>query len=142
MSSIPHANATFGGQRRDEYIFAVTLLDPEWVTPLPRSDILPDNLLPDAQGYLGNIALSLEAEYPQYLATKKGKRYYHPTFQLASEAGLKGSMFYELHPQLWGRGIMSEAFSEVLRFALEEVGCTSVQVSVILAYRLISLTTV
>lgn len=43
--------------------------------------------------------------------------------------GLVGKMFYEVHPQLWGQGIMSEAFVEVLRFAMEEVGCTLVQVS-------------
>lgn len=35
-------------------------------------------------------------------------------------------MFYEIHPQLWGQGIMSEAFAEVLRFAMEEVGCNLV----------------
>lgn len=40
-----------------------------------------------------------------------------------------GKMFYEVHPQLWGQGIMSEAFVEVLRFAMEEIGCTAVQVS-------------
>lgn len=40
-----------------------------------------------------------------------------------------GKMFYEIHPQLWGQGIMSEAFVEVLRFAMEEVGCAVVQVS-------------
>lgn len=35
-------------------------------------------------------------------------------------------MFYELHPQLWGQGLVTEAFAEVLRFAFEEVGCVSV----------------
>ena len=38
-------------------------------------------------------------------------------------------MFYEIHPQIWDQGIMSEAFSEVLRFAMEEVGCCKVLVS-------------
>ena len=38
-------------------------------------------------------------------------------------------MFYEIHPQIWDQGIMSEAFSEVLRFAMEEVGCCKVTVS-------------
>jgi hypothetical protein len=38
-------------------------------------------------------------------------------------------MFYELHPQLWGKGIMSEAFTEVLRFAMEEVGVDVMVVS-------------
>jgi hypothetical protein len=38
-------------------------------------------------------------------------------------------MFYELHPQLWGKGIMSEAFTEVLRFAMEEVGVDLMVVS-------------
>jgi RimJ/RimL family protein N-acetyltransferase len=37
-------------------------------------------------------------------------------------------MFYELHPQLWNQGIMSEAFAEVMRYAFEVVGCTEVTV--------------
>lgn len=43
--------------------------------------------------------------------------------------GLRGDMFYEIHPQLWNKGIMSEAFDEVLRFAIETVGCVKVIVS-------------
>jgi RimJ/RimL family protein N-acetyltransferase len=43
--------------------------------------------------------------------------------------GLRGDMFYEIHPQLWNKGIMSEAFDEVLRFAIETVGCVKVVVS-------------
>ena len=47
----------------------------------------------------------------------------HPSFADCSRAKLVGKMFYELHPQLWAQGIVSEAFGEVLRFAIEEVGC-------------------
>lgn len=55
--------------------------------------------------------------------------YTQPTFEQFKQGGLAGKMFYEVHPQLWGQGIMSEAFVEVLRFAMEEIGCTAVQVS-------------
>jgi RimJ/RimL family protein N-acetyltransferase len=54
--------------------------------------------------------------------------YRHPTFGDAAKAELVGKIFYELHPQLWGQGLMSEAFTEVLRFAFEEVGCIKVEV--------------
>jgi RimJ/RimL family protein N-acetyltransferase len=37
-------------------------------------------------------------------------------------------MFFEIHPQLWGRGIMKEAFEEVVRFAMEDVGCSKLKV--------------
>lgn len=50
----------------------------------------------------------------------------HPSSEACQRAGLVGKMFYELHPQLWGQGIVSEAFAEILRFAFEEVGCVSV----------------
>jgi RimJ/RimL family protein N-acetyltransferase len=40
-----------------------------------------------------------------------------------------GNMYYELHPQLWGYGLMTEAFQAVLQFAMEEVGCEAVIVS-------------
>lgn len=40
-----------------------------------------------------------------------------------------GALYYEIHPQLWGQGIMSEAFAEVLRFAFEEVGLWTMSVS-------------
>jgi RimJ/RimL family protein N-acetyltransferase len=61
--------------------------------------------------------------------------YTHPTFAETSKAALKGTMFYELHPQLWGKGIMSEAFTEVLRFAMEEVGVDVMVVSNRLRHR-------
>lgn len=44
-------------------------------------------------------------------------------------ARLHGDMYYEIHPQLWGLGLMSEAFVEVLRSAMQDVGCTTVSVS-------------
>ena len=44
-------------------------------------------------------------------------------------AGVTGSLFYELHPQVWGKGLMTEAFERVLTFAMEEIGCNKVIVS-------------
>lgn len=60
------------------------------------------------------------------MTPQKGKTWIHPTLSECRQAGLSGKMFYELHPQLWGQGIVSEAFEEVLRFAMEELGCTKV----------------
>lgn len=53
----------------------------------------------------------------------------HPTFKQCQDAQLVGSLFYELHPQVWGRGLAGEAFAEVLRVAIEELGCVKVHVS-------------
>lgn len=77
----------------------------------------------------GNIALRLEAKQggPSLLPQPK-VIYRQPTFEQSAEVELVGKVFYEIHPQLWGQGLMSEAFSETLRFAFEEVGCTIVEV--------------
>jgi RimJ/RimL family protein N-acetyltransferase len=53
----------------------------------------------------------------------------HPTVDQTASAELVGDLFYEIHPQLWGKGIMSEAFAEVVRFAMEDMGCLTVTVS-------------
>lgn len=50
----------------------------------------------------------------------------HPTAADCERVQLTGKMFYELHPQVWGQGIVSEAFAEVLRFAFEEIGAMAV----------------
>ena len=77
----------------------------------------------------GNIALRLEADQagPSLLPQPKAV-YRHPTFDQTAQVRLVGKVFYEIHPQLWGQGLMSEAFGETLRFAFEEVGCTKVEV--------------
>jgi len=81
----------------------------------------------------GNFALSLEAkESGPSLLPRPGTVYRQPTFAETGEAQVKGKIFYEIHPQLWGQGLMSEAFTEVLRFAFEEVGCVAVEVSKII----------
>lgn len=74
----------------------------------------------------GNFALSLECEPTEGMKPRPGIAWVHPPASVRAEAGLVGKMFYEIHPQLWGQGIVSEAFAEVLRFAIEEVGCVAV----------------
>lgn len=84
-------------------------------------------------GPAGNIALALESSggpiSRRPLEPQPGQPHNHPTFEQATRAKLVASMFYELHPQVWGMGLMSEAFGEVLRFAMEDVGCVKVVVS-------------
>ncbi len=83
---------------------------------------------------LGNIAIKLDADMSSReemipFSPVKGKPLTQPTFAECDSAKLVGKMYYELHPQLWGQGIVSEAFAEVLRFGFEELGCTSISVS-------------
>nr|ODN90943.1 hypothetical protein L204_05782 [Cryptococcus depauperatus CBS 7855] len=113
---------------REEYVFAITVLEPSSLVVKPPENIRISNRITNAEGYIGNIALSLSlSSFTSSLLPKKGQRYNLPSFEQLKKAGLTGKMFYEIHPQLWGQGIMSEAFVEVLRFAMEEVGCTLVQ---------------
>ena len=84
----------------------------------------------------GNIALRLVPDIRRTmqkptLFPQKSKIYTQPTFEDCDGAKLNAEMFYEIHPQLWGNGLMSEAFTEVLRFAMEEVGCCKLIVSVL-----------
>ncbi|WVR07995.1 hypothetical protein IAU60_005038 [Kwoniella sp. DSM 27419] len=112
---------------RAEYIFAITAVNPSDVEVKPAGNLKMANRIHTTEGYLGNIALSLSYEDPSvHLAPRKGKVYTQPTFDEMTRAGVEGKMFYEIHPQLWGQGIMSEAFEEVLRFGMEELGCVRV----------------
>ncbi len=84
-------------------------------------------------GYLGNIAIQLEVSHPSrvergFLFPVHGKAFTHPTREVLRSVGWKGKMFYELHPQLWGMGLMSEAVEEVVRFGFENVGVESIEV--------------
>lgn len=127
--SIPRGAST-ATKYRDEYVFAITALDPSSLIIKPAGNIRITNRLTSAEGYIGNIALSLSfTNSCDSLLPQKGQVYTQPTFEQFKQGGLMGKMFYEIHPQLWGQGIMSEAFVEVLRFAMEEIGCTAVQVS-------------
>lgn len=76
----------------------------------------------------GNIALSCSAAPTANLLPRSKRVFTLPTFDQTTSSSLVGNMFYELHPQLWGQGIMGEAFREVLRYAFEVVGCTEVTV--------------
>nr|XP_019043466.1 hypothetical protein I302_08044 [Kwoniella bestiolae CBS 10118]OCF22396.1 hypothetical protein I302_08044 [Kwoniella bestiolae CBS 10118] len=112
---------------RDEYIFAITALDPSMLKVQDPGQVRISNRISTAEGYLGNIALSLT--YPtssSSFSPTKGRVYTQPTFEQMHQNKVEGKLFYEIHPQLWGQGIMSEAFEEVLRFGMEEVGCDSI----------------
>lgn len=83
----------------------------------------------------GNIGLSLETSNDSSsLMPRPRKPYTHPRFAQTTQVKLTGNLFYELHPQVWGQGLMSEAFEEILRFAMEEVGCDGVVVSRLVLY--------
>lgn len=74
--------------------------------------------------------MQLSTDNPESMLFPRPKEIYrHPTFEQTAQAGLLGKVFYEIHPQLWGQGLMSEAFAETLRFAFEEVGCKLVEVT-------------
>nr|XP_031858411.1 uncharacterized protein CI109_006174 [Kwoniella shandongensis]KAA5525483.1 hypothetical protein CI109_006174 [Kwoniella shandongensis] len=128
-SSIPRINVMHGGKGRGEYVFAITAIDPSTITVKPPGNLKIPNRISTAEGYLGNIALALSFENlpTGSFLPKKREVYTQPTHAQYSKAGWTAKMFYEIHPQLWGQGIMSEAFIEVLRFAIEEVGCAVVQ---------------
>ncbi|EIW71380.1 hypothetical protein TREMEDRAFT_42784 [Tremella mesenterica DSM 1558] len=120
-SSIP---SNYSKGYREEYIFAITARNPDEITLSSGDQLKASNRISDAKGYLGNIALRLDLH--GNLFPIPGQPALHPTFQQCDEAGLTGTLFYEIHPQLWGQGLMREAFREVVRFAMEEVGCESV----------------
>ena len=128
VSSIPRIKVSEKGTCRGEYIFAITAKDPSAITIQPNADLRLANRLTSAEGYLGNIAIQLNTNLTDLLP-QAGTVARHPTSEQCAQAGLHATMFYEIHPQLWGQGLMTEGFTEVLRFAMEEVGCTKVMVS-------------
>jgi len=130
---------------REDFIFGITLRDLSAIELKPLGSVRTSSRLASAEGYLGarafrpttagaltpgNIGLSLEPLNDSSPLSPRPRRLYtQPRFAQTTQVKLTGNLFYELHPQVWGMGLMSEAFAEVLRFAMEEVGCDVVMVS-------------
>lgn len=140
---MPRVSVMGGSKCRDDYIFAITLKDPASVSLKPAAGLRLSSMLTSLDGYLGafssqnflpltegNIGMSLETRgASSSLLPQSGIIYRHPTFAQCSKGKLIANMYYELHPQVWGLGLMSEAFGAVLRFAMQDVGCETVIVS-------------
>ncbi|ORX37671.1 hypothetical protein BD324DRAFT_656022 [Kockovaella imperatae] len=125
-SSIPQISDKENNGWKTDYIFAITLRYPSALEIGPPKGVMLRNRLleTDKAGYVGNFGLELHIEKPGIVGMRrKGKVLTHPTFAEMDAARVYGSLFYEIHPQLWGKGLISEAFTEVLRFAIEECGC-------------------
>lgn len=152
-SSMPRIVPSYETNCREEYVFAITAREPASLTIGPPGQIKITNRINSTDGYLGmcplcfavsanaerykyitlttigNFAIRLGTADPSVSLFPQPKRVFtHSTFAETTQAKLVGKVFYELHPQLWGQGLMSEAFTEILRFAFEEVGCTVVEV--------------
>ncbi|KAL7425172.1 hypothetical protein Q5752_000860 [Cryptotrichosporon argae] len=125
-SSIPRLSIA-NEHCRDAYIFAITLQDPSAATLNPPGKVKPANRLTSAEGYIGNIGLALSQQKTEaVLMPVAGRPFAMPSLVDTAAAGLDGSLFYELHPQLHGQGLMGEAVAAVLRFAVEDAGCARV----------------
>ncbi|GAA6021080.1 hypothetical protein JCM11491_004409 [Sporobolomyces phaffii] len=89
----------------------------------------------DANGYIGNIALELTTTGqggPFFNRSKRfdpkvGEIFTFPEREEIKDT-VEGTIFYELHPNFWRQGIMSEAFKAVLAFAFQTLRLSTVVV--------------
>ncbi len=125
------------GKRQFTFALSLSPSGAELVTPLPPPPALrASHALRDEKtgGYIGNIALQLEAspasDSHNPWAPTAGTLWTWPTRTDTRSTRLRGKMFYELHPQLWRMGLMREAVEEVVRFGFEELSMEEISVSV------------
>lgn len=138
ISQIPHLRIAYDPsplRHKHQYTFAITIPSTHaqdiQLKPIPKG-MQRHHVLPSLSGYLGNIALQLEVSYPTRVEPGSlfpihGSVFIHPTRELLKDVGWKGKMFYEIHPQLWGLGLMGEALEEMLRFGFEDVGVERIE---------------
>ena len=79
--------------------------------------------------FIGNFGIEINFGRPLSDSLRaKGKPLRHATMQQMDEAQASATIYYELHPQLWGQGLMSETFVEGVRFAFKECNVSRVRV--------------
>ncbi|GAA5969513.1 hypothetical protein JCM3765_000880 [Sporobolomyces pararoseus] len=88
----------------------------------------------DAEGYIGNIAIELIDKKGGWLSNrtdkvdpKRGKVFHYPERKELKDQ-VEVTLFYELHPNFWRQGIMSEALKAILSFCFQTLNVPSVLV--------------
>ena len=149
--SMPGLNVTEHNGIRVDYCFAVILRDASNIEIGPPGKVgLRNRLLnKEKDGYVGSYRsfwplggrgaesqdagnFGIEVEIGKTSSDTRrlrGETLRHPTMQEMDVLQTIATIYYELHPQLWGQGLMSEAFVEGVRFALEECNVSRVRVS-------------
>ncbi|GAA5973777.1 hypothetical protein JCM11641_003150 [Rhodosporidiobolus odoratus] len=89
----------------------------------------------DAEGYIGNLAIeytlntSGNSYFPIMPKTAMepvpGELFAYPSSQDGAD-GAYASLFYELHPNFWGQGLMAEAIKEVTSFVFRTLKLSKV----------------
>ncbi|GAA5887373.1 hypothetical protein JCM5296_007116 [Sporobolomyces johnsonii] len=84
----------------------------------------------DENGYIGNIAVELTATGTSAsgygtadigVEPRLGEVFYYPTRDELTGVA-EAVLFYELHPNFWRQGVMSEAIKAVLAFVFQDLG--------------------
>ncbi|GAA5958827.1 hypothetical protein JCM21900_003938 [Sporobolomyces salmonicolor] len=84
----------------------------------------------DENGYIGNIAIELTATGTSAsgygradigVEPRFGEVFYYPTRDEFADVA-EAVLFYELHPNFWRQGIMSETIKAVLTFVFQDLG--------------------
>ncbi|GAA5999808.1 hypothetical protein JCM5350_000720 [Sporobolomyces pararoseus] len=123
-------------QSRTRYVFAIeprTSKDGSTRSIQPRSFEGVAHEL-DAEGYIGNIAVELVEKEGGWLSNrtdkvdpKRGKVFYYPEREELKDC-VEATLFYELHPNFWRQGVMSEALKAILSFCFQTLNVPSILV--------------
>ncbi|TNY17421.1 GNAT domain-containing protein, partial [Rhodotorula diobovata] len=104
------------GQGRCGYVFAIEPKEREGAVRPREHELAREHL--DASGYVGNLGINI-VQAPRASAPKAGEPFVYPSAEALAEAGAHATIFYELHPDYWGQGLMTEAIRSVLPFIFD-----------------------
>ncbi|KAL8286794.1 hypothetical protein RQP46_004322 [Phenoliferia psychrophenolica] len=94
------------------------------VVPKVEGSKATRRLLPD--GYIGNIGLEIDEGGKPFLRRPHGAEFLYPTKEQLQESKAVGTLFYEIHPDYWGQGIMTEALTGIIEFAFETLHLSAI----------------
>ncbi|GAA5930083.1 hypothetical protein JCM3775_004508 [Rhodotorula graminis] len=120
-SLVPACRSGGGTVGRTSYVFAVESRSEE-VRPRPHAEAR-EHL--DASGYIGNLGIDIECKSAS-LAPRVGEPFFYPSADDLEKAGAHASLYYELHPDFWGQGLMTELILAVLGFIFDTLLIPSV----------------
>ncbi|GAA6059267.1 hypothetical protein JCM10212_006660 [Sporobolomyces blumeae] len=122
-----HETFTSPGRSRNRYVFAIeprVLKDgSRSIQPRRHPDAAHDL---DGEGYIGNIAIGFGRkgadaspfEQVDVGSPRAGEVFYYPSKEEIAE-NFEGDLFYELHPNFWRQGVMTEAAKAILSFGFQ-----------------------
>ncbi|GAA6048223.1 hypothetical protein JCM3770_006487 [Rhodotorula araucariae] len=107
------------GTARERYVFAIEPRKEKDGSRAVQPHREPHALVDiDSEGYIGNIAIEITNPVKE-LTPRGGAPFMYPTVEALSASRTHAVLFYELHPNFWRQGLMSETIRALLPFIFQ-----------------------